>query len=91
MDKQLDQDLRAFVSEPRTLHITGSADSIVGVAKAVIAAFFTDYPAHETAALMAQDHMLHKMASELGFDHPARWLGRAVCQSNGDQVFEMKP
>ena len=90
MTPQLETDLRAFVSKPRTMRISGSADNVVGVAFAVIKEFFAEYPAHETESREAGDVMLSTMARELGFDNPRRWLGCCVCCSNGDMIFEIE-
>ena len=78
-------------TKSRPLHVTGSTDSVVGVARAVIAGFFKDYPQHETTDLHEQDAMLATLAAEAGFEDVSRWLGQSVCQSDGSMVFNVKP
>ena len=83
----LETDLRAWVAQDRELRVENSADSVYGVALAVMAAFFESHPEHKIDDLPGQDAMLSVMATDRGFDHPVRWLGQAICQGNGDQLF----
>jgi hypothetical protein len=90
MSAQLKQDVATWIGSGRTVEAM-VCDDITFLARAVLAAFWSKYPDHETEVEAEAVAALETMATVTGAPSAARLVGGAVVQSDGRMILELMP
>ena len=88
--KRMNKDVTAWIGTGRVVEAM-ACDDVSVMARAVLAAFWLDHPAHETDNEDEAVEQLEVMAQVTGFENYARLIGEAVMGASGTMSLEMVP
>ena len=86
----MEEDIKSWIGTGRTVEAM-ACDDITLFARAVLAAFWAAYPAHETQVEAEAIAQLDAMATVAGVEGYARLIGGATMESSGTMTLEMVP